>query len=511
MGETMDERDNAGPLQTYSPTAPLPHAAVGMMEVIDHAARRVRDPLPAEIRREGLVTKLQRRCDDLRTIFNQLPLGIIMTDQTGYIVLMNLTAQHLCGTTQEAATGRPWPEVITCQKGDASLLQSVARRPIPLRTRVPVCLEGHGGQRFHVAIDVLDDPRHQRCHIFLLAELSEGSPRRHPRHEGRPFPDLIGQSTLMQRVYQQIHEVAEVDATVLIEGETGTGKELVARAIHKASPRHPKPFVAVNCAGLTESLVASQLFGHKRGAFTGAVTDHIGFFEAAEGGTLFLDEIGDMPLTVQTSLLRVLQDREFTRLGESRVRKIDVRIVTATHRDLNAEVARGTFRTDLLYRIRVARIHLPPLRERREDVPLLVNAFLAQATAAGSKMIHEVSLEAMQRLLEYPWPGNVRELKNAIDFAVIRSHGFAVEVNALPPEMSAATAPPRLWSCPPAEDHERLLAAMEMARGNRVVAARLLGISRSTLYRRLARLPHQLPQGLPTLTRPFGEGASRTA
>jgi DNA-binding NtrC family response regulator len=226
---------------------------------------------------------------------------------------------------------------------------------------------------------------------------------------------------------------------------------------------------------------------------------------------LFLDEIGDMPLTVQTSLLRVLQDREFTRLGESRVRKIDVRIVTATHRDLNAEVAKGTFRADLLYRIRVARIHLPPLRERREDVPLMVNAFLAQASAAGNKTIHEVSLEAMHRLLEYPWPGNVRELKNAIDFAVIRSHGFAVEVNALPPEMSVAAAPPRLWSCPPAEDHERLLAAMEVARGNRVVAARLLGISRSTLYRRLAHLPHQLPQGLPTLAHPFSEKASRTA
>jgi DNA-binding NtrC family response regulator len=315
----------------------------------------------------------------------------------------------------------------------------------------------------------------------------------------------------MRRVYQQIHEVAEVDATVLIEGETGTGKELVARAIHMAGPRRQKPFVAVNCAGLTEALVASQLFGHKRGAFTGAVTDHIGFFEAAEGGTLCLDEIGDMPIAVQTSLLRVLQDREFARLGESRVRKIDVRVLAATHRDLHAEVTKGTFRADLLYRIRVARIHLPPLRERREDLPLLVKAFLAQASAAGSKAIHEVSLEAMQRLLEYPWPGNVRELKNAIDFAVIRSHGPVIEVTALPPELSAAPAPPRLWSCPPPDEQARLLAAMEIARGNRVVAARLLGISRSTLYRRLARIPYQLPQSLSRLSPPFSEETPRIA
>ena len=293
----------------------------------------------------------------------------------------------------------------------------------------------------------------------------------------------------MRLVYQQIRQVAEVEATVLIEGETGTGKELVARAIHTAGPRHQKPFVAVNCAGLTEALVASQLFGHKRGAFTGAVTDHIGFFESAEGGTLFLDEIGDMPLTVQTSLLRVLQDREFSRLGESRVRKIDVRILAATHCDLNGEVSKGAFRADLLYRIRVARIHLPPLRERREDLPLLVHTFVAQASAASGKVIREVSLEAMQRLLEYLWPGNVRELKNAIDFAIIRSQGPVLEATALPPELSTAAALPRLRPYPPPDEQASLLAAMKIARGNRVVAARLLGISRSTLYRRLALSP----------------------
>jgi transcriptional regulator with PAS, ATPase and Fis domain len=212
------------------------------------------------------------------------------------------------------------------------------------------------------------------------------------------FDDLLGKSDIMQRVYQQIRDVARVDSTVLIEGETGTGKELVARAIHSSSDRKQKPFIAVNCAGLTDSLLSSQLFGHKRGAFTGAIEDHQGLFEAAHMGTLFLDEIGDIPLNVQNQLLRVLQEREIVRLGETRPRKIDVRVLAATHRKLNEEIAAGRFRSDLLYRIRVARIFIPPLRERREDIPLLAAAFLAQSTAASGKTVEQISLAASRLL-----------------------------------------------------------------------------------------------------------------
>jgi DNA-binding NtrC family response regulator len=301
----------------------------------------------------------------------------------------------------------------------------------------------------------------------------------------------------MQQVYQQIRQVAAVDATVLIEGETGTGKELVARAIHALSARQDKPFIAVNGAGLTESLLASQLFGHKRGAFTGAVADHVGLFEAAHGGTLFLDEIGDIPLAVQTSLLRVLQEREITRLGETHPRKIDVRIVVATHRHLSDEVAKGTFRPDLLYRIRVARILLPPLRTRREDIPLLVGACLGQARAAIGKTVEGVSPEAMRLLLAYLWPGNVRELKSAIEYAVIRCQGAMIQPDDLPPEVSVASPEPSLPSQTPQDEQARLLAALQAAGGNRAVAARLLGISRATLYRHLARLPQQ-PAKLPS-------------
>jgi DNA-binding NtrC family response regulator len=291
----------------------------------------------------------------------------------------------------------------------------------------------------------------------------------------------------MQQVYQQIRDVARVDSTVLIDGETGTGKELVARAIHAASHRKDKPFVAVNCAGLTESILSSQLFGHKRGAFTGAIEDHQGLFEAANDGTLLLDEIGDIPITVQNQLLRVLQEREIVRLGETRPRKIDVRVLAATHRNLSDEVAKGNFRADLFYRIRVARIAVPPLRERREDIPLLAASFLAQFSVAGGKQVTEMSHEVVRLLMDYDWPGNVRELRSAIEFAVIRCRGSAIQPDDLPPEIiEPADFASSIPGDPLSDEKARFLEALNRSRGNRALAARLLGISRATLYRRLA-------------------------
>jgi DNA-binding NtrC family response regulator len=293
----------------------------------------------------------------------------------------------------------------------------------------------------------------------------------------------------MQQVYRHIRSVARVDSTVLIEGETGTGKELVARAIHAASHRKDKAFVAVNCAGLTESLLASQLFGHKRGAFTGAVEDHQGLFEAANGGTLLLDEIGDIPITVQNQLLRVLQEREIVRLGETRPRKIDVRLLAATHRSLSDQVASGHFRQDLFYRIRVARVAVPALRERREDIPLLAASFLAQFCAASGKPVIELSHEAVRLLMDHPWPGNVRELRSAIEFAVIRCAGAVIQPDDLPPEIvTPADLVGSIAGDPLNDEKARFLDALSRSRGNRALAARLLGISRATLYRRLADL-----------------------
>jgi len=307
--------------------------------------------------------------------------------------------------------------------------------------------------------------------------------------EKAKFRNLTGKSKVMAAVYEQIGDLANVETTVLIEGETGTGKEVVARAIHYASPRKAGPFIAVNCAGLTDTILGSQLFGHKRGAFTGAVEQQQGFFEAADGGTIFLDEIGDISQGVQTSLLRVLQEKEILRLGESRPRKVNVRVLAATHHNLNLDVAKGTFRADLLYRIRVARIQLPPLRDRRDDIPLLITLFLGECSATTGKPVQDVSPQAKDMLMEYRWPGNVRELRSAIEAAVISCKGPIIEVEDLPQEMldMGAGAGPMDFGAD-GDDKTRILMALERAKGNRTLAARLLGMSRATFYRRLTEL-----------------------
>jgi DNA-binding NtrC family response regulator len=336
-----------------------------------------------------------------------------------------------------------------------------------------------------VEIEIEDDPRAPERKIFFLIDVSElHSLRRLLDEQGR-FGDLVGRSEAIKGVVRVVKQVAPTDVTVLIEGETGTGKELVARAIHDESARRKGPFMAVNCAGLSEELAASQLFGHRRGAFTGAVADATGVFEAARGGKLFLDEIGDLPPRVQTSLLRVLEERAVMRLGETQLRPVDVCIVAATNRELATEIAAGRFRSDLLYRIRVGRIHLPPLRERRVDFPLLVQHILCEQRAISGRAVQSVSDDAMQAMLAHEWPGNVRELKNALGYAVIHCAGPAIDLEDLPPEVLVRT-PPAAARALPADEREWIVDALARAGGDRKVAAALLGISRATLYRRIA-------------------------
>ena len=286
-------------------------------------------------------------------------------------------------------------------------------------------------------------------------------------------------------MFANLNNVATGDWTVLIEGETGVGKELVAKAIHGMSARKDGPFVAVNCGGLTSTLLTSQLFGYRRGSFTGASADQVGLFEAAHGGTLFLDEIGDVPLDVQVAMLRVLEEREVTRVGDTKPRKIDVRVLAATHRNLVQEVAAGRFRNDLFYRIRVARISVPSLRERLEDIPLLANSFLLNAQVRANKRIEGIDPVAMQVLLSHHWPGNVRELKNAIDISAINCETQMIRVEDLPQELvSSPTVQPTIE--PLSGDLKmQLEVALKKTGGNRSKAAKLMGVSRATFYRRL--------------------------
>ena len=254
----------------------------------------------------------------------------------------------------------------------------------------------------------------------------------------RRFDDLIGQAPKLRALYDVIERASAVDLTVLITGETGTGKELVARAVHRRSPRKERPFVAVNCGALPGDLIESELFGHARGAFSGAATAHAGLFEEANGGTLFLDEIGDLPLPLQVKLNRALQDKEVRRVGEAHARAVDVRVIAATLRDLKLEVAEGRFREDLYYRLNVLTLRLPPLRERKEDIPLLVAHFLERITARMGRPAPALAPEVLQALLSWDWPGNVRELENTLERAVALSSGDVVARDALPEELRDA-------------------------------------------------------------------------
>lgn len=260
------------------------------------------------------------------------------------------------------------------------------------------------------------------------------------RRELANLTGLIGESEAIREVLVQVEQIAPVSSTVLIEGESGTGKELVARAIHRLSPRRAKPFIAVNVGALPETLLESELFGHEKGAFTGAAERRLGRFELADEGTLFLDEIGEVPPATQVKLLRVLEERVVTRVGGTQEIEVDVRVVAATNTPLREAVERGTFRADLFYRLNVLRIYLPPLRERRQDIPLLVRRFVRELSQQHDRPFHGISAEAMQRLVEYPWPGNVRELRNLIESMVVLSPGREIGPDDIPPQIRDAGA-----------------------------------------------------------------------
>ncbi|HZI12420.1 MAG TPA: sigma 54-interacting transcriptional regulator [Myxococcus sp.] len=292
----------------------------------------------------------------------------------------------------------------------------------------------------------------------------------------------------MKRVLELARRVAEVDSTVLVLGESGVGKERVARLIHDSSPRAAAPFLALNCAALSETLLDTELFGHARGAFTGAVRERPGLLEAAAGGTLFLDEVGELPLAVQAKLLRALQERRVRRVGENRDRPIHLRLVAATHRDLSEELKAGRFRKDLYYRLRVVELRVPPLRERREDILPLARVLLAEAAGRMGRPVPALTPRAADQLVRHAWPGNVRELENALERAVALARGRRVDLEDLPEDVRGALpAPVVAGGVRPLESIERdyILAALEHHGGNQVATARALGISAATLYRKL--------------------------
>jgi formate hydrogenlyase transcriptional activator len=316
------------------------------------------------------------------------------------------------------------------------------------------------------------------------------------------FAEIVGKSAPLRRVLKQVETVAPTDSTVLIYGDTGTGKELIARAIHDLSPRRSKGFVKLNCAAIPTGLLESELFGHEKGAFTGAIAQRIGRFEVANGGTIFLDEIGEIPLELQTKLLRVLQEREFERLGSSRTLRTDARLIAATNRDLEAMVSEQKFRSDLFFRLNVFPVHVPPLRERQGDIPLLVRHFTQQFSRRMNRMIETIPSAAMDALSRYHWPGNIRELQNVIERAVIISSGPVLSVDVADLKFSNAGPPAEKPASPKStngalhnvlEETERQQILKALQECNWVVAgpngaAAHLAMKRSTLQLRIRKL-----------------------
>jgi DNA-binding NtrC family response regulator len=352
----------------------------------------------------------------------------------------------------------------------------------------------------HVLRSALEQRRLKSENAYLRSQLEERY-----RIDG-----LVGQSRVMRNLLQLLETVAATSSTVLITGETGTGKELAARAIHHNSPRRANRFVAINCSAIPETLLEAELFGHVRGAFTGAVGTRQGRLEQAHKGTLFLDEVGTMSPALQAKLLRVLQEREFERVGDSHTIKIDVRVIAATHSDLTRMVADGAFREDLFYRLNVIPVQLPPLRERREDIPLLVQHFLQKLSAEAGRGAVTISQDALRRLMAYHWPGNIRQLENACERALAFSQGRSqIDVHDLTPDLQnqpAAADSSDIWFPDDGLDFERYIESIELSlirrslertQGNKRQAAKLLNLKRTTLIEKLKRL--EPPAAMPKL------------
>ena len=438
-----------------------------------------------------------------KTIVNTLQDGLMVIDPSGTILFMNPAAEKLTGYSADELVGHSC-RTLNCTGCDI-FGRGIADQWCQLYASGDVkakrCLvTNKNGRAVHVvknATVLRDEDGSVIGAIETLTDLSEHVRQQQEIESLRKscqledgFHGLIGESAAMQQVYELIDNVAQSEAPVMIQGQSGTGKELVARAIHESGPRLGKPFIKVNCAALNENLLESELFGHVKGAYTGADRQRIGRFEAAHEGTIFLDEIGDLPAQIQVKLLRVLEEKEIERVGDHQPIPVDVRIITATHRDLESITREGKFREDLFFRINVFPIHCPALSERREDIPLLVQNFIRQNSAKNHKHIVGLSQEAMEALNDYAWPGNVRELRNTIEYAFVLCKGESIELEHLPPKISrpsSADAPETSLYPQPSGKREELLRALQRAGGNQSEAARLLGVSRVTIWKRLKK------------------------
>jgi PAS domain S-box-containing protein len=428
---------------------------------------------------------------ELEIIFGSVQEGIITVDSQMRIMAANKAFEHICGPVSKEIVGKRFDEIPNrCDSSCSSILEEALQTQKEVRA---VRVECKHDERTRQIVVLTSSPLKDSFGNFagaalVIRDVTRESDLERELKERSQFQNIIGKSGKMQQVYELLEDLADSDTTVLISGESGTGKELVANALHYGGSRAKEQFIKVNCSALSDSLLESELFGHVKGAFTGAISDKIGRFELADRGSILLDEIGDVSANIQLKLLRVIQEKEFERVGESNPLKVDVRIITTTNRDLKEKVKLNHFREDLYYRLKVVDVKIPPLRERIGDIPLLVDHFCKLFNRRTNKDIEGVSDNAVRQLSAYPWPGNVRELEHAIEHAFVLCHDRFIGVEHLPPEVKEYNEDQRSSSeTESAINRQTILQALEKTAGNKAKAARLLGISRKTIYRKLSQ------------------------
>ena len=438
-----------------------------------------------------------------KRVIDTLRDGLMIVDAGGTVIAMNAAAERITGYSTDELLGRSC-RILNCTgceiygKGRSNAWCSLFAVGDVRDKRCSISQKDHHTINIIKSATVLRDENGSVIGaVETLTDMSEDirkeneilSLRRSCRLD-QGFHGILGKSAPMRRLFELIENVAQSRTPVMIQGPSGTGKELVARSVHESSPRAGRPYIQVNCSALNDNLLESELFGHVKGAFTGADKPRIGRFEAADGGTLFLDEIGDLSFSTQTKLLRVLEENQIERVGDHRPIPVDVRIITATNKNLESLVADGHFREDLFFRINVFPIRCPALAERTEDIPLIVQAFIDRSNTDFNKAVRGMTPAAMERLMTYPWPGNVREIRNAIEYAFVLCRDDLIDRDHLPPKISGDRSPrPPAPGVAPDKDRvfEKTHRALTRAGGNQSKAAEMLGVSRVTVWKRIKK------------------------
>lgn len=430
-------------------------------------------------------------CRHTDAVLNSISEGVLTVDLDLSITSFNKAAEVITGENRWEAIGKHCCDVLRAEscRARCPLRQTIETGATVGGVQTTIATAAERGNAVQISASPLRDEDGRIVGGVLTFRDVDAIERLRRELDGRyTLQDIIGKSAPMQRLFSLIPRIAESSSTVVIEGETGTGKELVARAIHSLSPRHAAPFIAINCGALPDSLLESELFGHKAGAFTDARKDKPGRFQLADGGTIFLDEISDISPAMQVRLLRVLQEGEVEPLGSVKPVPVDVRVIAATNRPLETLVKQGRFRDDLYYRIRVIHIVLPPLRQRKEDIPLLIDGIIAKFNQLQGKQVAGVSKEALNRLMLYHYPGNVRELENIIEQAFVLRPEGRIEVQDLPQEFQDQLGAPAVGGTLESIERSAIETALRRNGGHRSKAAKELGIDPSTLYRKMKTL-----------------------